>query len=137
MSATRFVALLTVLNLALLGVHWVKMPPAHAQAEPGMIRGTGFELVDAEGRVRVQMKLEPANPDFQMPDGSSGYPETVIFRLITADGKPRVKLTTSEEGSGLLLLGDTDASYSLLRTHRADSSLKLLNEGGAEQVIRP
>ncbi len=137
MNVTRILVVLSVLNLGLLATQLIQMRPAHAQNQPGMVRATGFELVDSAGRVRVQMKLEPGNPDFEWPDGKVGYPETVIFRLITADGKPRVKITTSDEGSGVSLVGVSDGTHTILKSDGSVSSLKLLNEDGAEEIIEP
>jgi hypothetical protein len=128
----------TVANLALLGCLVLRWPAAEAKEEPGILRGRGLEIVDAEGRMRAQIKVEPANPDYAWPDGSrTGYPETVILRLATADGKPRVKLTTSVEGTGLMVLGSTDATYSLLRADGASASLLLRNDERTQRTVKP
>lgn len=137
MKPVHLVAALTVVNLALLAAQVVGLPRAEAGATPAMLRGRGLELVDEQDRVRVQMKLEPANPSYQWPDGQTGYPETVIVRLITADGKPRVKLTTSEQGSGLMLLGATDTTHAVLHAEGAATSLKLRNDEKTERVLKP
>ena len=137
MKLARVLVLLTAVNLGLLICQLARVNPVQAQNSPGMLRGTGLELVDSQGRVRAQMQVLPGDPDFKMPDGTVGYAETVIFRLITADGKPRVKLTTSEDGSGLMLLGDSDSTYTILQADGADSSLKLLNKNGHQQLITP
>jgi hypothetical protein len=136
-KTTRILALIATVNVEWFIFQLVGMAPVQAQDASGMLRGTGFELVDSQGRVRVQMKVEPGDPNYGMPDGSVGYGETVIFRLITADGKPRVKLTTSEDGSGLMLLGDSDSTYTILQADGPDSTLKLLNKDGSQQVVRP
>jgi hypothetical protein len=62
-----------------------------------------------------------------MADGSVAkdgnvYPETVRFRLIRADGRPSVKITTSEQGSGLTLGGGIDPTYIVLS---ADAEIRL------------
>ena len=72
-----------------------------------------------------------------MPDGRTGYPETVILRWITSDGKPRVKLTTSDQGSGLMLLGDFDTTHTILAADGAKTSLKLRNNETTEQILTP
>src|SRR5687767_11588593 len=114
MKTQRVFVSLTLVNLGLLLYQLSPLRPAEAntasqeaKAAPQMLRGKGIEIVDDQGRLRAQLTIAPANATFKMPDGKTGYPETVIFRLITPDGKPRVKLTTSEEGSGLMLLGDS------------------------------
>jgi hypothetical protein len=134
---TRLLVALTLLNLGLLAFQAVRLeadPPAEGDA---ILRGRGLHIVDEQGRLRAELKVEPANDTFAMPDGTTGYPETVIFRLITADGKPRVKLTTSVPGSGLLLLGATDATHTILHAEGARTSLKLRNDAATERVLTP
>lgn len=135
MKREYLLVLLTLVNLALLG--YQAAGPRLAHADDDVIRGRGLEITDANGVVRVQVKVEPENKEFKMPDGTLGYPETVIFRLITADGKPRVKLTTSEEGSGLMLLGNSDTTHTLLIAEGEESSLKLRNNEATQQILKP
>lgn len=136
MNATTSLLALTFVNLALLAYQVGGAQQAHGQGDP-ILRARGLELVDDAGRVRAQFKVEPANPTYKMPDGTVGYPETVIFRLITADGKPRVKLTTSVEGSGLMLLGDSDDTYTILGADKKESSLRLRNSESVQKRIGP
>src|SRR5262245_45984083 len=114
MKTARLALALAAINLVVLALWFTRTRPAEASPELGILRGTGLQIVAAQGRTRASIELLPANPTFAMPDGSKGYPETVIVRLSTADGKPRVKLTTSERGSGLMLLGDSDDTYTLV-----------------------
>jgi hypothetical protein len=77
-----------------------------------------------------------------MADGSAAkdgrvYPETVRFRLIRADGRPSVKITTSEQGSGLTLGGGTDPTYIVLSADGGDPFLALTNKDGRRQIIKP
>jgi hypothetical protein len=137
MKTPRILLALTFVNLGLLAYQAAGTRKAEAQDDLTILRGRGLEIVDDQGRVRAQFKVEPANTTFKMPDGSTGYPETVIFRLITADGKPRVKLTTSGQGSGLMLLGDSDTTQAILHAHGAKSSLKLRNDEATQQVLGP
>ena len=136
MKPTRALWVLTLVNLGLLAYQAVHLQRT-SQGSGTILRGSGLEIVDDQGRLRVQMKLEPADAAFEMPDGTKGYPETVILRLITSDGKPRVKLTTSDEGSGLMLLGDSDATHTVLKADRGRTSLKLRNDETTEQVLAP
>ena len=62
-----------------------------------------LELIDDRGRVRAELKVFPALPTVKMPDGTIGYPESVMLRLIDSKGGPNVKLSASEDGSGLVL----------------------------------
>lgn len=137
MSSTRALWCLTLVNLGLVAFQLLPLPRAEARAELPILRGRGLEIVDDEGRLRAQLKLEPANPTFKMPDGTIGFGETVILRLITADGKPRVKLTTSDQGSGLMLLGDSDTTHAILQADRAKTCLKLRNDEQTQQILKP
>jgi hypothetical protein len=127
---------LTLVNLGLLGYQLTGAAPSRDEA--AVLRGRGLEVLDAQGRLRAELKIEPADPAYRWPDGTRvGYPETVIFRLVTADGKPRVKVTTSAEGSGLLLLGDADATHATLAAQGERSSLRLRDGDGSGEVLAP
>jgi hypothetical protein len=69
-------------------------------------------------------------------DGKT-YPETVLFRLIRPDGRPSVKIATSEEGSELTLGGGIDPTYIVLNSDGGDPSLSLTNKDGRQQLIKP
>lgn len=136
MKIQRLLLILALFNLGLLVFQLTRLSPVKA-ADDKILRGQGIEIVDGNGRLRAQLKVEPANATYKMPDGTTGYPETVIFRLITADGKPRVKLTTSDRASGLMLLGETDTTHTILQADRAKTSLKLRDDERTEQLIKP
>lgn len=53
-----------------------------------MLRVRGLELVDDQGRVRAMLKVFPADTTTKMPDGTTGYPETVLLRLIDSKAHP-------------------------------------------------
>jgi hypothetical protein len=139
MGPLRWLWFLTIANLGLLGWQVAGLARGGSdRASEGVLRGRGLELLDAQGRLRVQLKVEPGDPAYRWPDGSRvGYPETVLFRLITADGKPRVKLTASEEGTGLMLLGSTDETRSVLVAERTEPALTLRRDGATQRVIGP
>jgi hypothetical protein len=77
--------------------------------------------------------VEPAG---RTPNGQT-YPETVVLRLIDINGQPSVKLATSEQSAGLSLVGGDDASYTVLKADIMESSLKLTNKAGRQQLIKP
>ena len=137
MKTTWTLVVLTLVNLGLLVYQLGSVAGANSATAAPILRGSGIEIVDSEGRLRAQLKLEPANSSFKWPDGKIGYPETVIFRLITPDGKPRVKLTTTEEGSGLMLLGDSDTTHTILKAGGAETSLLLRNTEANQRVVSP
>ena len=67
MKLARVLVLLTAVNLGLLICQLARVNPVQAQNSPGMLRGTGLELVDSQGRVRAQMQVLPGDPDFKTP----------------------------------------------------------------------
>jgi hypothetical protein len=71
---------LTIVNALIMTVILVKPQVTEAQAKPGILRGTGMEIVDQNGKKRATIELLPANPTAKMPDGSVGTTETVILR---------------------------------------------------------
>jgi hypothetical protein len=130
MKNQRVLVALTVVNLGLLVflLAQIRLPEAHS-VEP-VLRGRALEIVDEQGRVRASIKVLPAGS----ANGIS-YPATVILRLVDPKGRPPVKLVASEQGAGLLLMGDSDSTY--VRLDGATSSLKLTNKDGREQLIKP
>ncbi|HEX5962949.1 MAG TPA: hypothetical protein VFY42_04455, partial [Gemmatimonadales bacterium] len=74
---------------------------------------------------------------FKMPDGTRGYPETVLLRLITPEGRPNVKIGATERGSGLLLSGNDDPTYVQILSEGPRTSLKLSDKDGRKEVLRP
>jgi hypothetical protein len=135
MKTQRLALVLTLLNLALLVFLGAKSIRVEAGSVPAMLRAQAFEIVDGEGRVRAEIKVLPAQPDFKMPDGTTGYPETVLLRLITSKGAPNVKLSALEDGSGLVL--DGEPGYVQILSRSKTPFMKLVNKDGREQEIKP
>jgi hypothetical protein len=54
-------------------------------------------------------------------------------------GRPSVKLSTSEKGSGLMLLGDatTHETWVILESEGKDNKVRLKTENGPEQLLKP
>jgi len=135
MRIQRLLLGLTLLNLALLlYVFLSRTAPLLATESSQILRGSALEIVDARGRVRASIKLQPAET---LEPAGKNYPETVMLRLIDAKGRPEVKIGASEVGGGLSLLGNTDATQILLQADGAQTSLRLKNQTGQEQLIRP
>jgi hypothetical protein len=137
--------MLTILTLVNLGIVILLLlnqsRTVHANSPAPVLRGRGLEIVDAQGKVRASIQIVPAGPA-RMADGSVAkdgkiYPETVLFRLIRSDGRPSVKITTSEQGSGLTLGGGIDPTYIVLNAEGGDPSLSLTNKDGKQQLIKP
>ena len=142
MKDGRILTLLTLVNLGILGFllfHETRI--IEAKGALPVLRGSGLEIVDAQGKVRASIQLVPEGPAI-MGDGSVAkdgkvYPETVLFRLIRADGRPSVKITTSEQGSGFTLGGGIDPTYIVLSADGGDPSFALTNKDGRRQIIKP
>jgi hypothetical protein len=142
MQRQRFLIALAITHLASLGCQSARNRPAQADsaaaAPPAVLRVRALELVDDHGRVRAELKLLPADPNVKMPDGTTGYPETVILRLITSSGGPNVKLATTEDGAGLVLGGASGAGYvQILSRGQNDPFMKIVTKDGRERVVKP
>jgi hypothetical protein len=82
-----------------------------------------IELVDPNGQVRAQLKIED--------DGEA------VFRLRDPKGEVRVKLGAAGDGSGLLLLdGSTEPGIQML-AKGATTSMTLSSGNGQRRVITP
>ncbi len=136
MKNQRALMALTIVNLALLLFTLMQqIRPAFAEGAAPVLRGSGLEIVDGQGRVRASITVLPAGKS----QAGDAYPETVLLRLITERGRPSVKISTSEESSGLTVAGPTNTkdTYVILQSKGAVSSLKLRSEDGHEQVLKP
>lgn len=142
MTWQRLAVILTVLNFGMLlftvtQARGVSAQAAAQNATQGgvapVLRGQALELVDDRGRVRVQLKMFPADPNLKMPDGTTGYPEAVQLRLIDTTGNPNVKIVATEDGSGLVLGGDS--GYVQILSRHQSPFVKLFNKDGREQTI--
>jgi hypothetical protein len=63
----------------------------------------------------------------------------VLLRLITERGRPSVKIGASEQASGLSFAGPTGTrdTYVILESRDKASMLRIRNEDGREQVVKP
>ena len=137
MKIQRFAIALTVLNLFILMSALFRANSAATPDLPPVLRVRGLELVDDQGRVRAMLKVFPADPKVKMPDGTVGYPETVLFRLINSKGAPNVKIAATEDGSALGLGGESNPTYVQILARGTNTSLKLVNQDGRQQLLKP
>ncbi len=137
MNTQRLAIGLTVLNLAILALVLFRAISARALEAGQVLRGRGLEIVDDQGRVRAVIKVLPANPTVRMPDGTTGYPETVLLRLIDSKGAPNVKIAATEDGSAVSLGGESNPTHVQVLARGATTSVKLVNKDGQEQLIKP
>ncbi|HSD73935.1 MAG TPA: hypothetical protein VLB75_04145 [Steroidobacteraceae bacterium] len=127
---------LTIANATLLLFGLLQqLRPAFAQGAAPVLRGSALEIVDGQGRVRASLNVLPAGRS----KNGDAYQETVLLRLITERGRPSVKIGASEETSGLSFAGPTNTkdTYVILESRGTVSSLKLRNEDGHEQIVKP
>lgn len=137
MKTQRLLIVLTAVNLGLLGYQVI--PPRLAVAStvdvPDVLRGRALEIVDAQGRVRASITVIPEDPKVMWK--GKPYPETTLFRLISPDGRPNVKLGASRSGSGLVIGGEADPTYIQVLAEGGETTLKLVNKDRVERVIKP
>jgi hypothetical protein len=127
---------LTGLNLVLL-VFSLRGSIVVAQDVAPVLRGRAIEIVDDRGRIRASITILPADPNVKMPDGTTGYPETVLLRLINSKGRPTVKIAATERGAGQVLAGESDPTYVQILAEGGGTSLKLSNKDGRVQTLAP
>src|SRR6266436_9027678 len=137
METQRLLIVLTAVNLGLLGYQLVQTHSSVAATVdvPAVIRGRALEIVDDRGRVRASLSVLPEDPKHMWK--GEPYPETVLLRLITADGRPNVKLGASKRGAGLLIGGESDPTYVQVLAESGESSVKLIDKSGTERLIKP
>lgn len=143
MKKMHALAILTFANLGMLiFVLFHHAAPAMASGPEQVVRARALEIVDAQGKVRASISIKPEGPG-RKADGSPTefgdrvFPEAVVFRLIRPDGRPSVKIATTEEGSGIDLSGGIDPTYMVLSSEGGKTSLTLTNKDGHRQVIQP
>ena len=136
MKIQQTAVLLTVVNLLLLASTLTQLGAAPAREVSPFLRVRGLEIVDEQGRKRAEVVVFPPSIG---KDGKKGA-DTVLFRLIDPNGRPGVKIGTSEEGSGISLAGDSekrDWSGVQLLADGTASVVKLTNKDGTVQLIKP
>jgi hypothetical protein len=133
----RLAIALTLLNLTLLIFLLAQNRKVEAQNVAPVLRARELQIVDEQGRVRASLKVYPADPKVKMPDGTAGYPETVLLRLISSKGRPNVKIAATEDGSALVMGGESDPAYAQILARGSNPLVKLVNKDGREQVIKP
>src|SRR5438128_623748 len=137
METQRLLIVLTAANLSLLGYQLVQPHSSGAATvdAPAVIRGRALEIVDDRGRVRASLSVLPEDPKVTWK--GKPYPETVLLRLMSPDGRPNVKLGASKVGSGLVIGGESNPTYIQLLADGGETTLKLVNKDGLERLIKP
>ena len=143
MKSQRFLIALSVLNLGLLVFLLTQvevrflgfrfLPSAEVISTGSVLRGRALEITDDEGRSRASIRIYPASA---LPDGTT-YPEAVLLRLISSQGRPNVKLAATEDGSALVLSGESDPTLVHILARRTTTSLTLTDKNGQQHSIAP
>jgi hypothetical protein len=141
MKTQHVATALTVANLVILICLMTRIQPVNADSPSPVLRGHKLEIVDDDGKVRASIQVVPAGParNAQVLPVNDGkvYPESVLFRLIRSDGRPSVKIETSQQGSGLDLSGGCGPGYIVMSAKDADTSLTLTDKDGHRRVMKP
>jgi hypothetical protein len=137
MKTERLLITLTAVNLLLLGYQVVQPRLAGASTAdvPAVLRGRALEIVDARGKIRASITVIPEDPKVVWK--GKPYPETVLLRLMSPEGRPNVKLGASQMGSGLVIGGESNPTHIQVLAEGGESTLKLINKEGTERVIKP
>ena len=67
--------------------------------------------------------------------GTRGIAETVVLRLIDANGRPGVKIAGAADGAGMSLVGDTH-TWAVLSAKGTDATLQLKTSDGREVLLK-
>jgi hypothetical protein len=137
METRRLLIVLTAVNAGLLGVQLFRPHSSVAATVdvPAVLRGRALEIIDDRGRVRASLSVLPEDP--KVIWNGKPYPETVLLRLMSPDGRPNVKLGASKRGAGLVIGGESNPTYVQVLAEGGESSVKLINKDGLERLITP
>jgi len=137
MKTQRFAIGLTILNVFILIFSLFRANSAALPEVAPVLRARALEIVDEQGRVRAMIKVFPPDPQVKMPDGTTGYPETVLLRLINSKGAPNVKIAATEDGSAVSFGGESNPTHVQILARGTNTSVKLVNQDGRQQVLKP
>jgi hypothetical protein len=136
MKMQRFTVGLTALNIVILISVFLRANTAASPERAPVVRCRELYLVDDKGRVRAELKVTPPDPNVKMPDGTRGFPESVLFRLFSSTGGPYVKLGAAEDGGGLVLGGE--GTYVQILSRGSNTPfVKIMGKDGREQTMKP
>lgn len=133
--ATLLAVITTVNVLLLFATLLLQARSAISDSVPEVLRAHALQIVDAQGRLRASISVVPEDP--KVVWNGKPYPETVLFRLITADGRPNVKIGAHGEGSALLISGEDDPTLVQLLAQGGETTVKVVDKDGNERVIKP
>jgi hypothetical protein len=136
MKPNLFLIAITLLNAGMLTMSYIQNHrPASTPGADQILRGRGLQIVDDSGHVRASIQILPQS---RQQDGTMSA-ETVLLRLITEQGRPSVKISTSEQQSGMALIGPTGTSHTYVQALAGSSASAVVikSEDGGERRIEP
>jgi hypothetical protein len=131
-----FLIAITLLNAGMLAMSFMQNHrAATTPAGDQILRGRGLQIVDDSGHVRASIQVLPQG---RQQDGTMTA-ETVLLRLITEQGRPSVKISTSEQRSVMSLTGPTGTSHTYVQALAGSSASAVVvrSEDGGERKIEP
>jgi|SRR6185295_18011727 hypothetical protein len=135
MKTERVNFVLTVISLLALASTFYRVQSAASSEALPVLRCRELYLVDEQGRTRMELKVTPPQPNLKMPDGSIGFPESVLFRLFSSTGAPYVKIGANEDGAGMVL-GGNGVYVQILSRGTNTPFVKIAAKDGREQVMK-
>jgi len=137
MKTQRLLIVLTAVNLGLLGYQLLqpRIGLAATADVPAVIRARALEIIDDRGKVRASLSVLPEDP--KVIWNGKPYPEIVLLRMMSPDGRPNVKLGATKNGSGLVIGGESNPTYVQVQADGGESTVKLIDKDGHERVIKP
>jgi hypothetical protein len=135
MKVRRVFVVLVVVNLGCLVFQLGQSRAGQGEPVAAVVRAKAFELVDEQGRVRAQLRVFPADTKAKMPDGTVGYPETVLLRLITSKGAPNVKVAATEDGAACSFAGEK-GYVQVVSRGKGEPAVKVVTKDGQEHVLK-
>lgn len=127
MKPYKVLFVVTVVNIALVAAAWfgiVGAQPGGAQARPGVVEASGFDLVNDDGIVVAQLYVG---------EGGTGQ-----IRLRDESGEVRVKMGASSDGAGLILFNAQGEPVPGVAAATDEQGAKItLVNGDKKKVIKP
>ena len=125
----KLLCAVTFLNLVMLIFLISERMTVSAQGTEPVLRGRALEIVDARGKVRASITIEPV-----VTTGGRTYPETVLWRMSDPNARPVVKIAATEKGSGLML-SDDSAGGVQIGAEDTGSFVKVTNRSPAKTDV--
>ena len=124
MTLRRLLTVLTIVNFGLLIFLLAQIRPVGAQEVAPVLRTRALEIVDEQGRVRANLKIDHD-------------PEVTILHMTDQNGRIRVKLGADSDGSGVVLLNNTQAPGIQMKADGRGSVITWTDNAGRAHAVQP